>query len=80
MKFDVLFEGLICFLDVDDLICENTLNKYVDFFDEFKYDIIYGGIQYIDANDKIINNYSPSFDTKIDITKILDSVCNLFEE
>ena len=62
---------LICFLDVDDLICENTLNKYVDFFDEFKYDIIYGGVQYIDANGNIINSYSPSFDTKIDISKLL---------
>ena len=62
---------LICFLDVDDLICENTLNKYVDFFHEFKYDIIYGGVQYIDANGNIINSYSPSFDTKIDISKLL---------
>lgn len=62
---------LICFLDVDDLICENTFNKYVDFFDEFKYDIIYGGVQYIDANGNIINSYSPSFDTKIDISKLL---------
>ena len=62
---------MICFLDVDDLICENTLNKYVDFFYEFKYDIIYGGVQYIDANGNIINSYSPSFDTKIDISKLL---------
>ena len=62
---------LICFLDVDDLICKNTLKKYVNFFDEFKYDIIYGGVEYIDANGNITNNYSPRFDTEIDISKLL---------
>ena len=62
---------LICFLDVDDLICKNTLKKYINFFDEFKYDIIYGGVEYINANGSIINSYSPSFDTEIDISKLL---------
>ena len=62
---------LICFLDVDDLICKNTLKKYVNFFNEFKYDIIYEGVEYIDANGNIINSYNPSFDTEIDISKLL---------
>lgn len=62
---------LICFLDVDDLICKNTLKKYVNFFNELKYDIIYGGVEYIDANGNIINSYKPSFDTEVDISKLL---------
>ena len=62
---------LICFLDVDDLICKNTLKKYVNFFNELKYDIIYGGVEYIDSNGNIINSYKPSFDPEVDISKLL---------
>ena len=62
---------LICFLDVDDLICKNTLNRYVSLFDELDYNIIYGGVEYIDANGNIENSYSPSFDTEIKISRLL---------
>ena len=62
---------LICFLDVDDLICKDSLKKYVEFFNELKYDIIYGGVEYIDANGNSINKYNPSFNSAIDIGNLL---------
>lgn len=62
---------LICFLDVDDLICKNTLKEYVNFSNEYRYDIIYGGVEYIDAKGEIINSYKPIYDREVDISKLL---------
>ena len=65
---------LICFLDVDDLICKNTLKKYVNFFNELKYDIIYGGVEYIDSNGNIINSYNLVLTQKLILVNCLKTL------
>lgn len=62
---------LVCFLDVDDLINKNTLIKYFNLYNDLKYDIIYGGVEYIDVNNKIINNYIPDYDLEVSVGKLL---------
>lgn len=62
---------LICFLDVDDKINNDTLDIYVNYFAKYKYDVIYGGINYIDNNDKFIGKYLPKFNENVKFSDLL---------
>lgn len=62
---------LICFLDVDDKINNDTLDIYVKYFKKYNYDVIYGGINYIDNNDKFIGKYLPKFNDNVKLKDLL---------
>ena len=62
---------LICFLDVDDLIESDAIEYYVECYKDYKFDILYGGVQYIDVNEKNINKYTPKNNLCVKLDQLL---------
>ena len=65
----------ICFIDSDDIIHRDTLNSYEKLFNKHNSDIIYGGVNYIDAMGNYIGKYKPV----LDFNKSLDSILVKFD-
>ena len=50
----------ICFVDSDDYIDKDTIEKIYNVLEEYDYDIIHYGFKYVDCDKNILNRYMPS--------------------